>query len=258
MKWISASASLPAGVGLFVAENLDFDVHDVPPRKWPDRGGPGLVFVAAMRSRVRDPSSVNRSGSTASAAACSVRRARDRRARRDGARSRYRARCQASSVPSTRTSRAEASARVASSEIGFAAMPDTSESGAGVERDRGRRVEPWGCGGDERVIEARLSSDRYLDAGRDLGGAYMVLSFRCCRMMLCRWVHAGHHVIADPRRPGRAVKPASPERGRSEAERLDGPEGRPTIRRRDGPAWCHARTPSAICAVSVPASRKLK
>src|SRR5574338_17315 len=89
------------------------------------------------------------------------------------------------------------------------------------------------------------------------GGAYMVSPFglpneSCARLL------AGHHVIANPRRPGRAVKPGSPERGRSEAERLDGPEGRPTIRRSDGPAWCHARTPSAICAVSVPASRKLK
>jgi len=77
-------------------------------------------------------------------------------------------------------------------------------------------------------------------------------------MCWCGAGKAGHHVIADPRRPGGAVKPASPEWGRSEAERLDGPEGRPTIRRRDGPAWCHARTPSAMCAVSVPASRKLE
>ena len=50
--------------------------------------------------------------------------------------------------------------------------------------------------------------------------------------------------MPNPRRPGGPVKPASPERGRSEAERLDEPEGRPTISQRDGPAWCHARTPS--------------
>src|SRR5580765_550940 len=63
------------------------------------------------------------------------------------------------------------------------------------------------------------------------------LSWCCTRC--CRRVHAGHHVSADPRRPRGPVKPASPERGRSEAQRLDGTEGRPTIGRRDGRRGCH-------------------
>ena len=86
----------------------------------------------------------------------------------------------------------------------------------------------------------------------------MVLSFRSAVMSSCARVHAGHHVSADPRRPGRAVKPASPERGRSEAERLDGPEGRPTIRgvmaRRRVMRGLRPRS----ARVSAPASRKLK
>ena len=61
----------------------------------------------------------------------------------------------------------------------------------------------------------------------------------------------GHHVIAKAWRPGGPVKPASPERGRSEAKRLDRAEGRPTIPRRDGRATCHARSPSAIRAATI-------
>ena len=209
-----------------------------------------------MRLRVRDPSRANRSGSTASAAACSRQRARDLRARRDSpvrdiARAARPARCRPRARAAPRHLRARPS------EIGFAAMPDTSESGpvwsvtvAGASNRRGAVVmNAWYRRVSRPIVTSMLGV---------IGGAYMVLSFPLLRVRWCRRVHAGHHVIADPRRPGGAVKPASPERGRSEAERLDGPEGRPTIRRSDGPAWCHARTPSAICAVSVPASRKLK
>ena len=209
-----------------------------------------------MRLRVRDPSPANRSDSTASAAACSRQRARDRRVRRDSlVRDIERAARPARCRPRARA--APRHLRAPSSEIGFAAMPDTSESGPVWSVTVAGASNRSGCRGDERVVQARLSSDRYLDAGRDRRGVHGSL-LSLLRVRCCRWVHAGHHVIADPRRPGGAVKPASPERGRSEAKRLDGPEGRPTIRRRDGPAWCHARTPSAICAVSVPASRKLK
>jgi hypothetical protein len=66
---------------------------------------------------------------------------------------------------------------------------------------------------------------------------------RSRRAVVKNWaVHAGHHVSADTWRPGGLVKPASPEWGRSEAKRLDGTDGRPTIARRDGPARCHARS----------------
>ena len=221
----------------------------------PRSAGPGVRCVA-MRSRVRDPSRAIRSGSTASAAACSRQRARDLRVRRGGpVRGIERVASRVRWRPPERAARMHLRAR--SSEIGFAAMPDTSESGPVCNVTVAGASNRRGCRGDERVIEARLSSDRYLDAGCDPRGVHGSL-LSLLRVRWFRRVHAGHHVIADPRRPGGAVKPASPERGRSEAKRLDGPEGRPTIRRSDGPAWCHARTPSAICAVSVPASRKLK
>ena len=177
MKWISASASLPAGVRSFVAENLDCDVHDVPPRKWPDRGGPGLVFTAAMPLRVRDPScgepirfhsqccSVFSPTSTGSAGAKRCRRFAVSRAlpgqlgavHEDEPRRCLRAR--------------------GSSAIGSAAMPDTSESGAVWSVTVAGASSLGGCGGDERVIKARLSSDRHLDAGRVLSGRTWIPPF---------------------------------------------------------------------------------
>ena len=222
----------------------------------PRSAGPGHSLRCYAFASARSVDAANRSGSTASAAACSRQRARDLRARRDSpvrdiARAARPARCR----PPARA--APRHLRVRSSEIGFAAMPDTSESGPVWSVTVAGASNRCGCGGDERVVKARFSSDRYFDAGRDWRGVHGSL-LSLLRVRWFRRVHAGHHVIADPRRPGGAVKPASPERGRSEAERLDGPEGRPTIRRSDGPAWCHARTPSAMCAVSVPASRKLK
>src|SRR5688572_10632327 len=54
---------------LFVAENLDFNVHDVLQKV--ARLGSRAVVTVAMRLRVRGPRSANRCDSTASAAACS-------------------------------------------------------------------------------------------------------------------------------------------------------------------------------------------
>src|SRR3954468_8077264 len=113
---------------LFVTENLDFDVHGIPRRKWPDHARPGLVSLrcyafASSRSVVGDPIrfhsqcwsvfSPTSTGSADAKSCCS---------------SRYRARCQSSSVASTRTRRADNFARAGLNAIGSAAIADTSES----------------------------------------------------------------------------------------------------------------------------------
>ena len=78
---------------------------------------------------------------------------------------RYFARCQASSIASTRTSRAGVRPRVLSKVTGSAAKPTTSAKRRRVQRDRRRRVELRRGRGDEREVDPRVVADRHRDVG---------------------------------------------------------------------------------------------